>query len=154
MKMHFVGFSPRKEQKMEEISKEKAPVYLTNCKVQQNKLDASLEIVVGDYTRISKSGKTLNMEVPEVHNAEMLVNITLGQLKEQPPYQRVSAKVTVLEIGETNQLGDGRRVQMLLLGITLALPKLPCGRTMLVQVFSQKSYDIKNMRVLYGGGSS
>ena len=33
----------------------------------------------------------------EVHNAEKLVNITLDQLKEQPPYQRVSAKVTVLE---------------------------------------------------------
>ncbi len=60
----FVGFSPEKAKQLNDFANDKQPVVLKKCCIKNARSGNQLEILVGDYTDISKSAKKLRLWLP------------------------------------------------------------------------------------------
>ena len=86
------------------IAKEGDPIVLSNCSVKKARSGDSLELIVHDQTQINKSPKKFELDVKKVlvEDTSVSKEVSLSQLKDQVPWQRVTIKAKVLEIGDTS----------------------------------------------------
>ena len=108
-KLRFVGFQQDKREKLTEIPKERDPIVLSNCSMKKARSGDSLMLIIHDKTQINKSPK--KFELVLVEDTSVSEELSLSQLEDQVPWQRVTIKAKVLEIGDASKLDDGHQVQ-------------------------------------------
>lgn len=64
-RIRFVGFNGDKEKMIENFSKKKEPVLLNNCSIKSNRSADGLELVIGDYTTVTKSPLAFDIDFPD-----------------------------------------------------------------------------------------
>lgn len=62
-KLRFVGFSPEKAKQLDDFANDKQSVVLKKCCIKNVRSGNQLEILVGDYTDISKSAKIYTLKL-------------------------------------------------------------------------------------------
>lgn len=144
-KMRFVGWSPAKEKLIEKFSKEHELVSLSNCTVKSRdkRFGDGLEIVLNDSTIIEKSEKSFEAAGPSDTQDEVC-EITLDNISNQQPYQRVTVKVKVVDVGCTSSLDDGRVVQNVIVSGTV---KVALWENFVDSVILGKSYKFIDFAV-------
>ena len=144
-KIRFVGFRHDQQDKISELSRERKPVLLSNCSVKKGD---SLEVIIGDYTQVSESEKKYNIDCRGlVESTDMTKDISLGQLKDQVQYQRVSVEVKVVEIGDTTELDDGRKVQNVVVADGTGTAEVALWQDFVGKLVLNKSYKLTNVMV-------
>lgn len=91
-KLRFVGFSPEKAKQIDNFANDQEPVTISNCCIKNAKYGNELEIVVGDYTDISKSTKAFIIDEagPSSLVESESKSITIDELQKQSAFQKVS----------------------------------------------------------------
>jgi hypothetical protein len=148
-RMRFVGFQQDKQEKLAEITKEGEPIVLSNCSVKKTRNGDGLELIVKDQTEISRSPKKFELQTKPVQLQDTNVSkeIALNQLKDQLPFQRVTIKAKVLEIGDTSKLDDGRQVQQVVVADDTTTVELSLWQEFVNTVTLGKSYELSNLIV-------
>lgn len=72
----------------------------------------------------------------------MTKEITIHQLKYQPPYKKVTVKAKIIEIGETAKLDDGCQVQHILIADNTGTAELALWQNLVDTVTSSESYKL------------
>ena len=148
-KIRYVGFNQEQEDKLAEITKGGEPIVLTNCSVNKARFGEGLELIVKDQTQIDKSQKKFDFEVKEVlvHDTSEPKELPINQLKEQVPFQRVTINAKVLEIGDTSELDDGRKVQQVVVADNTASVEVSLWQEFVEAVSVGKSYRLESLMV-------
>ncbi len=130
-KMRFVGFNSAKEKLIEDHSKQKEPVVLSNCSIKSSRFADGLELIIGDNTTVTKSPVTFD--------------ITLDQLHDQPMYQKVSVNAKVIDMNSCTTLDDGHIVQNIIVSDSTSTAKVALWQNFVGLVKLDKSYKFDNL---------
>ena len=146
--LRFVGFNPQQQQQISKIAADD-PISLCACSIRRSRFGNSLEVIIHDTTKISKSSKTFGTTVkPNLGSGDAdTKEILLQQLEDQPSFQVVSVLAKVLEIGDTQTLTDGHQVQTIQVGDSTGLAKLALWQNFVNSVQVNKSYKFTNLMV-------
>ena len=102
--MRVVVFDERQQKVLEQLVGR--PAVLKNCNTQWSAYSQKMEIIVKSYTVIEKS----DMEfVIEDVNTIGSVFVSLAQISELNEFDRVTTKVKVTNVSETNVVGGGKK---------------------------------------------
>ena len=148
-RIRFVGFQQKNQDKIAEITKEGKPVVLSNCSVKKARSGDGLELIVNDQTEINKSPKKFEIQAKsvELQDTNVSKEIALKELEVQLPFQRVTIKAKVLEIGDTSKLDDGRQVQHVLVADDTTTVEVAPWQEFVNTVTLSKSYELSNLMV-------
>ena len=146
-KLRFIGFDADKAKQLEQHANNQEPIILSNCCIKHTRYGNQLEIIVGDRTDISKSALTFEVNsISDVAEPESKA-INLGELQNQPPYQKIVTSAKILEIDEVVTLEDGRKVQNALMSDATGRAKISLWQDSIGQVDLNKSYKFSNLIV-------
>ena len=148
-KIRFVGFQQEKQDKLAEITKGGEPIVLTNCSVKKARSGEGLELIVKDQTQIEKSPKKFDFQVKEVlvQDTTEPKELPINQLKDQVPSQRITINAKVLEIGDTSELDDGRKVQQVVVADNTGTVEVLLWQKFVEAVSLGKSYRLESLMV-------
>lgn len=74
------------------MAKEKQAIVLPNCLVKKVRLSDDFELIVGNSTVILKSNKNFSIDFSE-ETTDTLKEISLGDVQDQPPYQKMTVNL-------------------------------------------------------------
>ena len=95
VKVRFVGFDPKKYDTLSEFYKNRQPLALSDCSVNESKYTPDLEVVVKKSTQLLHS--PTKFEVPnDMFEAGDNEHVTIDEISQLPNYQRVSVTVKVV----------------------------------------------------------
>ena len=143
-KIQFIGFSTTEEKSLEEMAKEKQAIVLLNCLVKKVRLSDDFELIVGNSTVILKSNKKFSIDFSE-ETTDTLKEISLGDVQDQPPYQKMTVNAKIMEIANPFQLEDGRQIQDVVIADATGTAKLSLWENFVHSVMLDKSYKFFNM---------
>lgn len=145
--LRFVGFSQDKVKILEDYAASKQPVTLTNCCIKQARHGNRLEVIIGDYTDIYMSSKlfAVSEEVDKVEPEIKEINI--GNLQDQPRFQKVSLSAKIIEVDEVVTLDDGRKVQNAVISDVTGRAKLSLWEESINLIQLNNCYKFNNLMV-------
>lgn len=126
------------------MAKEKQAIVLSNCLVKKVRLSDDFELIVGNSTVILKSNKNFSIDFSE-ETTDTLKEISLGDVQDQPPYQKMTVNAKIMEIANPFQLEDGRQIQDVVIADATGTAKLSLWENFVHSVTLDKSYKFFNM---------
>lgn len=108
--LRLVGFTTEQQKKLSTLLEAKQPAYLTNCELKRNRQGDKMEIILKKFTTIGKSPKKIDLPADEV-TVDSPELITLDQLPDIQPFQRVSIDIKAVFVCEPLQVTGGKKKQ-------------------------------------------
>lgn len=146
-RMRFVGFNPSKEKIIDQFSKSQEPVLLSSCRIVNSKFGEGLDIMLNDNTVITKSDKNITSKEVTFNSTSTTKELTIEEVKHQLPFQRVTVKAKVVDIGDSSSLFDGRTVQNIVIADITASIRISLWQEFVNTVTLGKSYKFTNVTV-------
>ena len=149
-KLKLVGFGETLQSTLSKFHETKEPISLNNCTIKKARNSTDTEIIISDYTEISKSDKSFNITdwTGLGPTDDILTVEQLKQIQDLATYQKVlipAAKVVHVE--EPTYLDDGRKCQNIVIGDLTATTRLTLWQQHVDTVLPQKTYKFTNMTV-------
>lgn len=94
--MGFVGFAPNHQTIFQEFMHQRKCIEICNCQIKKSGHDSEkMELLVKGATKLSPSGKSINVSSIEFHNAQPKV-ITLNQVDDTESFTIITVDVKVV----------------------------------------------------------
>ena len=131
----------------EQISKLAAadPISLTECSISKSKMGDCLEVILHNTT-ITKQTRKFNIQ-PNPLSTDVVKEIDLAKLEDQPAFQAVTIRAKVIDIGDTNILADGRGVRNILVADHTESAELALWETFINACEANQSYKFTHLKV-------
>ena len=92
--MRLVGFRQDQQKRLITFSENKTPISLQDCQIKVSRQGNQMEALLKNGTKISPS--TRKFDIPEGDDADTSAAITMAEIQEIQPFDKVSASVKVL----------------------------------------------------------
>ena len=145
--VRLVGFSPQQQIQLNEIHKANSPVELSDCVVKLSSQGEGYDVMLKSNTQIRKSSRKLDMETIMASTLDCKP-ITLDMLQTLAQYEKVSVNVKVLQLLQTEQVGQDKKLKRdVLIADHTATAKVVLWEQQVDSLEKDKSYTLKNVHV-------
>ena len=143
--MRVYGFDCGVRRKLVEFGESRNAVVMSNCEVKRSRKGEELEILVTKHTEVEKSEKVFDVESKFGKAGEKV--ITLKELHDLLPFQRVTVEVKAVRVEEPTEVSGGKKKQDVLVGDSTGTARFTVWEGEIGTVDEDVSYRLSGMMV-------
>ncbi len=146
--MRVFGFDAGVRRKLVSFEESKSAVALANCEVKNSRIGPQeLEVLVTKNTDLLKSEKVFDISEGSIKKSAPGKEIVLSELKDTPPFQRVTLVAKAIRVEEIGEVPGGKKKQDIVIGDGTGTARFTVWESEIGKVEEGKTYQLSRMMV-------